>query len=48
MKQAQVLTDKDKQCILSHVAKNSFPTRNRAMLMLSWQAAVVTSYITCQ
>jgi integrase/recombinase XerD len=40
MRQAQVLSDKDKQRILSHVAKNSFPARNRAMLMLNWLAGM--------
>jgi hypothetical protein len=48
MKQAQVLTERDKQRVMSHVAKGSYPARNRAMLMLSWQATIVTSYITCQ
>lgn len=40
MRQARVLTDKDKQRILSHVAKRSYPARNRAMLMLSWLAGM--------
>ena len=40
MRQAQVLSDKDKQRILSYIAKNSFPARNRAMLMLSWLAGM--------
>jgi integrase/recombinase XerD len=40
MRQAQVLTDKDKQRILAFVAKQSFPARNRAMLMLSWLAGM--------
>jgi integrase/recombinase XerD len=40
MKQAQVLTERDKQRILSHVAKHSHHQRNRAMLMLSWLAGM--------
>jgi integrase/recombinase XerD len=40
MKQAQVLTERDKQRVMSHVAKGSYPARNRAMLMLSWLAGM--------
>jgi integrase/recombinase XerD len=40
VKQAQVLTERDKQRILSHVAKHSYSSRNRAMLMLSWLAGM--------
>ena len=40
MRQAQVLSDKDKQRILSYVAKHSHPQRNRAMLLLSWLAGM--------
>ena len=40
MRQAQVLSEKDKQRILAYVSKNSFAARNRAMLMLSWLAGM--------
>ena len=40
MRQAQVLSEKDKQRTLVYVAKNSFAARNRAMLMLSWLAGM--------
>jgi len=40
MRQAQVLSDKDKQRILAYVAKHTHSVRNRSMLMLSWLAGM--------
>lgn len=36
MKQAQVLTEKDTKRVIAHIARNSFASRNRCMLQLSW------------
>lgn len=40
MKQAPVLTERDMKRVLQHVARSSFPARNRCMLMLSWLAGM--------
>lgn len=40
MKQAQVLTDKDKTRVLAHIARNTFAARNRCTLQLSWLAGM--------
>ena len=40
MKQAPVLTDRDKQRVLQHIARSSYPARNRCMMQLSWLAGM--------
>jgi len=40
MKQAPVLTDRDKQRVLLHIARSSYPARNRCMMQLSWLAGM--------
>ena len=40
MKQAPVLTDRDKQRVLQHIARSSYPGRNRCMMQLSWLAGM--------
>jgi len=40
MKQAPVLSDRDKQRVLQHIARSSYPARNRCMMQLSWLAGM--------
>lgn len=40
MKQAQVLTEKDMKRVMAHVARSTFPERNRCALQLSWLAGM--------
>ncbi|MDB5569132.1 MAG: integrase [Hyphomicrobiales bacterium] len=40
MKQAPVLTDRDKQRVLQHIARSSYSARNRCMIQLSWLAGM--------
>ena len=40
MKQAPVLSERDKTRMLQAVAKSSYAERNRVMLMLSWLAGM--------
>ena len=40
MKQAPVLSERDKQRVLQSLHRHSFPARNRCMLMLSWLAGM--------
>lgn len=40
MKQAPVLTERDTKRVLQHVARGSFPERNRCIMMLSWLAGM--------
>jgi integrase/recombinase XerD len=40
MKQAPVFTERDMKRVLQHVARSSYPARNRCLLMLSWLAGM--------
>ena len=40
MKQAPVLSERDKQRVLQSLHRHSYPARNRCMLMLSWLAGM--------
>ena len=40
MKQAPVLSERDKQRVLQSLNRQSYPARNRCMLMLSWLAGM--------
>ena len=46
MKQAPVLSERDKARMLQAVAKGSYAERNRVMLMLSWLAGMRVG-VTC-
>ena len=40
MKQASVLSERDKQRILQHLQRTAYPARNRCMLQLTWLAGM--------
>eukprot|EP01037_Dinobryon_pediforme_P018856 gene18856-19179_t len=40
MKQAPVLSDRDRQRVLQHVARSTYALRNRCMMQLSWLAGM--------
>lgn len=40
MKQAQVLTDKDRKRVMAQVARSAYPERNRCAMQLSWLAGM--------
>lgn len=40
MKQAPILNEREKQRMLQHVQRTSYPARNRCMLQLSWLAGM--------